>query len=230
MSNVLEIIPLGGIGEFGMNCMAVRYDDEMIVIDAGMGFPEESAYGVDVCVPDFDFLEEYRENLTAIVLTHGHEDHLGALTYILKKFNLPLRLALHFVLAEKKLEEHDLVGDVLLHRVEPRQFALGRSGRVIRGSHSLGCFSLAITPPVGTIPTPCETMWTKRPSSRTDCPAHFAQHGQRGCWLSIGSPTRRPGRTPSDRAVIPASRRFSLSGGRISVPPFASSIHRLQSF
>ena len=69
MSSVLEIIPLGGIGEFGMNCMAVRYEDEMIILDAGMGFPEESAYGVDVCIPNFDFLEQYRENITAIVLT-----------------------------------------------------------------------------------------------------------------------------------------------------------------
>ena len=68
----LEIIPLGGIGEFGMNCMAIRYEDEMIVVDAGMGFPEETAYGVDVCIPDFDFLEEYKNDLTALILTHGH--------------------------------------------------------------------------------------------------------------------------------------------------------------
>src|SRR5207248_11761727 len=105
-----------------MNCMAVRYGDEMIVVDAGMGFPEESAYGVDVSVPDFDFLEEYRDDLTAIVLTHGHEDHLGALPYILKKFNLPVYCS-HFTacLAESKLEEHNLLDRVWLHRVEPPQ-------------------------------------------------------------------------------------------------------------
>src|SRR5215213_2508794 len=122
MASVLEIIPLGGIGEFGMNCMAVRYEDEMIILDAGMGFPEESAYGVDVSVPDFDFLEEYRDQITAIILTHGHEDHLGALPYILKKFNVPV-YASHFTvgLAESKLDEHDLLNDVLIHRVEPRQ-------------------------------------------------------------------------------------------------------------
>jgi len=91
VSNVLEIIPLGGIGEFGMNCMAVRYEDEMIILDAGMGFPEESAYG-SMFHSNFEFLEEYREHIIAIVLTHGHEDHLGALPYLLKKFNVPVLL------------------------------------------------------------------------------------------------------------------------------------------
>ena len=113
-------MPLGGVGEFGCNCMAVRYGDEMILVDTGMGFPAESAYGVDVEVPDFDFLEEYRDNIIAVVITHGHEDHIGAVPYVLKKFNVPL-YASHFTmgLIESKLEEHDLLNDVLLHRVEP---------------------------------------------------------------------------------------------------------------
>src|SRR5438067_10872316 len=103
-----------------MNCMAVRYEDEMLILDAGMGFPEETAYGVDVCIPNFDFLEEYRENITAIVLTHGHEDHLGALPYILKKFNVPVYCS-HFTagLAEIRLEDLDLIGDNLHISVEP---------------------------------------------------------------------------------------------------------------
>ena len=92
----IEIIPLGGIGEFGMNCMGIRYGDEMIIIDAGMGFPEETPYGVDISIPNFDFLEEYRDDLTAIILTHGHEDHIGALAYILQKIQpAGLRLAIH---------------------------------------------------------------------------------------------------------------------------------------
>src|SRR6266704_2681865 len=155
MSNVLEIIPLGGIGEFGMNCMAVRYSDEMLILDAGMGFPEESAYGVDVSIPNFEFLEEFREHITAIILTHGHEDHLGALPYILKRFNVPVYCS-HFTagLAESKLEEHDLLDDTLIHRVEPRDVVeIGLfSVEFIRVSHSLvDCFSLAIKTPVGTI-------------------------------------------------------------------------------
>ena len=96
MANVLEIIPLGGIGEFGMNCTLMRYGDEMLILDAGMGFPEESVYGVDVCIPDFEILEEFRDDITAIILTHGHEDHLGALPYVLKKIQRAgLRVALH---------------------------------------------------------------------------------------------------------------------------------------
>ena len=117
--NKIEIIPLGGIGEFGMNCMGIRYGGEMIIIDAGMGFPEETPYGVDISIPNFDFLEEYRDDLTAIVLTHGHEDHVGALTYILKKFNLPVYASRFTVaLAEKRLEEHKMLEEVLIHRVK----------------------------------------------------------------------------------------------------------------
>src|ERR687889_933632 len=111
-------MPLGGVGEFGCNCMAVRYGEDMILVDVGMGFPAETAYGVDVEVPDFDFLEEYRDNIISIVITHGHEDHIGALPYVLKKFNVPVygsRFTL--ALADKRLEEHDFLENVLLHRV-----------------------------------------------------------------------------------------------------------------
>jgi ribonuclease J len=130
VATVLEIIPLGGIGEFGMNCTLLRYGDEMLVLDAGMGFPEESVYGVDVCIPDFEILEQYKQEITAIILTHGHEDHLGALPYVLKRINVPV-YASHFTLglAESKLDEHGILGDVLLHRVEPRDVVTIGSSR-----------------------------------------------------------------------------------------------------
>jgi ribonuclease J len=236
VGNVLEIIPLGGIGEFGMNCMAVRYDDEMIIIDAGMGFPEESVYGVDVCVPDFDFLEEYRDNITAIILTHGHEDHLGALPYILKKFNVPV-YASHFTvgLAERKLEEHDLLGDTLIHRVEPRQVVeLGPfSIEFIRASHSLvDCFSLAIRTPVGTIVHTGDYKVDETPVIGEPIDLRtLRSYGQEGVLALLSDSTNAtvPGRTPSERAVIPAFEEiFSEATGRIIVAAFASSIHRLQ--
>ena len=236
MSSVLEIIPLGGIGEFGMNCMAVRYEDEMLILDAGMGFPEETAYGVDVCVPNFDFLEEYRDHITAIVLTHGHEDHLGALPYLLKKFNVPVYCS-HFTagLAESKLEEHNLVGDTLLHRVEPRDVVeIGVfSVEFIRVSHSLiDCFSLAIKTPVGTIIHTGDYKVDETPVIGEPIDLRsFRRLGQEGVLALLSDSTNAtvPGRTPSERAVIPAFEEiFSEARGRIIVAAFASSIHRLQ--
>ncbi|HYN84602.1 MAG TPA: ribonuclease J [Pyrinomonadaceae bacterium] len=235
-SNVVEILPLGGLGEFGTNCMAVRYGDEMIIVDVGMGFPEESAYGVDVSVPDFDFLEEYRDEILAVVLTHGHEDHLGALPYILKKFNVPV-YASHFTagLAESKLEEHDLSDSVLMHRVEPREVAeIGSfSVEFIRVSHSLiDCFALAITTPVGTIIHTGDYKVDETPVIGEPIDLRtLRRYGQEGVLALTSDSTNAtvPGRTPSERAVIPAFEEiFEEAEGRIIVSTFSSSIHRLQ--
>ncbi len=236
MAGVLEIIPLGGIGEFGMNCMAVRYEDEMLILDAGMGFPEETAFGVDVCIPNFDFLEEYRDHITAIVLTHGHEDHLGALPYLLKRFNVPVYCS-HFTagLAESKLEEHDLTANTLMHRVEPRDVKdIGVfSVEFIRVSHSLvDCFSLAIKTPVGTIIHTGDYKVDETPVIGEPIDLRsFRRYGQEGVLALLSDSTNAtvPGRTPSERAVIPAFVEiFAEAHGRIIVAAFASSIHRLQ--
>jgi len=236
VSNVLEIIPLGGIGEFGMNCMSVRYGDEMIILDAGMGFPEETAYGVDISIPNFEFLEEYRDNIVAIVLTHGHEDHIGALPFILKKFNVPVYCS-HFTagLAESKLDEHDLLGDTLLHRVAPRDVVeIGPfSVEFIRVSHSLvDCFSLAIKTPVGTIIHTGDYKVDETPVIGEPIDLRsFRRYGQEGVLALLSDSTNAtvPGRTPSERAVIPAFEEiFAEAAGRIIVAAFASSIHRLQ--
>src|SRR6266568_3982731 len=236
MSNVLEIIPLGGIGEFGMNCTLMRFGDEMLVIDAGMGFPEESVYGVDVCIPDFEILEEFRDEITAVVLTHGHEDHLGALPYVLKKFNVPVYCS-HFTadIAESKLDEHQLLGDVLLHRVEPRDVVEIGSFTVefIRVSHSLvDCFSLAIKTPVGTIIHTGDYKVDETPVIGEPIDLRsFRRYGQEGVLALLSDSTNAtvPGRTPSERAVIPAFEEiFAEAKGRIVVAAFASSIHRLQ--
>ena len=236
MSNKIELIPLGGVGEFGMNCMAVRYGDDMIILDAGMGFPEESAYGVDVCVPDFDYLEEYRDNIIAIILTHGHEDHLGALPYILKKFNVPVYCS-HFTagLAESKLEEHNLLDETLLHRVEPREVVEIGAFEVefIRVSHSLiDCFALAVTTPIGTIIHTGDYKVDETPVIGEPIDLRtLRRYGQEGVLALTSDSTNAtvPGRTPSERAVIPAFEEiFNEAPGRIIVAAFASSIHRLQ--
>src|SRR5258708_11437346 len=219
-----------------MNCMAVRYGDEMLILDAGMGFPEEASYGVDVCIPNFDFLEEYRDEITAIVLTHGHEDHLGALPYLLKKFNVPVYCS-HFTagLAESKLEEHELLADTLIHRVAPRDIVdLGAfSIEFIRVSHSLiDCFSLAIKTPVGTIIHTGDYKVDETPVIGEPIDLRsFRRYGQEGVLALLSDSTNAtvPGRTPSERAVIPAFEEiFAEAKGRIVVAAFASSIHRLQ--
>lgn len=234
--NKLEIIPLGGVGEFGMNCMAVRYGDEMIVIDAGMGFPEESAYGIDIAIPDFSFLEPYRDDFTALIVTHGHEDHIGALPYLLKKFNVPVYLS-HFTagLAERKLEEHNLLDDVLMHRVEPRNVAEVGPFKVefIRVAHSLvDCFALAIRTPEGTVIHTGDYKIDETPviGEPTDL-RRLGQYGDAGVLALLGDSTNATvtGRTPSEQAVIPAFEEiFRETSGRIIVSTFASSLHRLQ--
>ena len=234
--NKVEIIPLGGIGEFGMNCMGIRYDGEMIVVDAGMGFPEETPYGVDISIPDFDFLEPYRDEITAIILTHGHEDHIGALSYILKKFNVPVygsRFTL--ALAEKRLSEFDMLGDVLLHRVsagdtvEVGPFSI----EFIHASHSLvDCFSLAITTDLGTIIHTGDYKIDDSPViGRPYDLKRLKEIGDEGVLALLGDSTNAtvPGRTPSEQAVIPAFEEiFDTAEGRIFVSTFSSSLHRLQ--
>ena len=232
----IEIIPLGGIGEFGMNCMGIRYLDEMIIVDAGMGFPEETPYGVDISIPNFDFLEEYREDLTAIILTHGHEDHVGALAYILKKFNLPVygsRFTL--ALAEKRLEEFRMLDDVLMHRVEASNTIDVGSFNIefIHASHSLvDCFSLAIHTPLGTLIHTGDYKIDDTPVIGKPYDLETLRRiGDEGVLALLCDSTNAtvPGRTPSERAVIPAFEEiFETAEGRIIISTFSSSIHRLQ--
>ncbi|HEX8286896.1 MAG TPA: ribonuclease J [Pyrinomonadaceae bacterium] len=232
----IEIIPLGGIGEFGMNCMGIRYGDEMIVVDAGMGFPEETPYGVDISIPDFDFLEEYRHDLTALILTHGHEDHIGALPYILKKFNLPV-YGSHFTLAlaEKRLDEHRMLDEVLLHRIKANDIVEIGNFKIefIHASHSLvDCFSLAITTPLGTIIHTGDYKLDDTPviGKPYDLKT-LGKYGDAGVLALLGDSTNATieGRTPSEQAVIPAFEEiFSQAEGRVIVATFSSSLHRLQ--
>ncbi len=232
----IEIIPLGGIGEFGMNCMGIRYADEMIVVDAGMGFPEETPYGVDISIPNFDFLDEFRDDLTAIILTHGHEDHIGALAYILKKFNLPVYgSCFTLALAEKRLEEFRMLDDVLMHRVEAGDVReIGNFNiEFIHASHSLvDCFSLAINTPLGTLIHTGDYKIDDTPviGKPYDLKT-LSRIGDDGVLALLCDSTNAtvPGRTPSEQAVIPAFQEiFAETPGRLFVATFSSSIHRLQ--
>src|SRR5689334_1888566 len=121
-SHKLQIVALGGLGEFGMNCMVLRYGDDMIVIDAGMMFPEAELLGVDIVVPDITYLLQNRQHVRGIVLTHGHEDHIGGLPWILSELNVPV-YGTEFTLAyvEDKLDEHELLDNATLNEMRPNE-------------------------------------------------------------------------------------------------------------
>src|SRR3981189_3907264 len=119
---VLKIIPLGGLGEFGMDSMAVRYGDDIIVLDAGMMFPDAELLGVDIVTPDFTYLEQNREHVRGLILTHGHEDHIGGIPFLLAQLQIPVYgTAFTLALVERRLEEHEMLDDADLHIVKPGQ-------------------------------------------------------------------------------------------------------------
>src|SRR5215470_14799139 len=122
LANKLRVIPLGGLGEFGMHMMALRYGDNIIVIDSGMMFPEDDLLGVDLVTPDLTYLRENREHVRALILTHGHEDHIGAVPFFLAELNVPVYgTAFTLALVERRLEEYDLPEEVEFHTITPRQ-------------------------------------------------------------------------------------------------------------
>ena len=204
------MIPLGGLGEFGMNCMALRWQDDIIVIDAGLMFPEEELLGVDIVVPDISYLTENRDKVRAIVLTHGHEDHIGGLPWILSELNVPV-YGTEFTLAlvEGKLEEHRLLDDAeLIEMIPGRRFTLGPfSIMPIRVTHSLvDCVALAIHTPVGVVlHTGDFKIDLSSPDGKPFDLHAFAELGKQGvlaCCRTRPTSTGR-GYTPSERAVRP---------------------------
>ena len=242
MSNIsmtkdkLEIIPLGGVGVFGMNMMAMRCGGEAIIIDAGMGFPEEDAPGVDIVIPDFSFIDQYRDEISAIVLTHGHEDHIGAVPFLLKEVNVPVygtHLTLAFV--ENKLQEHGLSASTSLHAIESRdRVKLGKfEVEWMHVTHSLtSCTAVAVTTPAGVVIHSGDFKIDETPvvGAATDL-ERLTEYGDQGVLALLADSTNaeRPGRTQSERAVLPALERvFEEAEGRIVLSCFTSSVHRIQ--
>src|SRR6202007_990406 len=232
----LQIIPLGGLGEFGMNCMAVRWGDDIIVIDAGLMFPEVELLGVDIVVPDISYLTENRQKVKAIILTHGHEDPIGALPWILSELNVPV-YGTEFTLAyvEGKLDEHRLLDDAELIEILPgRRFTLGPFSILpIRVTHSLvDCVALAIHTPVGIVlHTGDFKIAPSSPDAKPFDLHAFAELGKQGvlCLLQDSTNVDRPGYTPSERAVRPRlDEIFSRARKKLFFSCFSSSISRIR--
>ncbi|MFA5073995.1 MAG: ribonuclease J [Nitrospirota bacterium] len=233
---VLSIIPLGGVGEIGLNMTVLEYENDIIIIDAGLMFPDAEMLGVDIVIPDFTYLMENKEKVRAVVLTHAHEDHIGALPFLLREIKVPVfgtRLTLGFV--KDKLKEHDLDTEIELVTVKPREtVAIGCfSVEFIRVTHSIvDGVGLGITTPVGRVvhtgdfkidPTPVDGEVI---DLRT-----FSEYGDKGTLVLLSDSTNagKGGYTFSEKEVRRGLEDiFSRAKGRIVVATFASNIHRVQ--
>jgi ribonuclease J len=232
----LWAIPLGGLGEFGMNMMALRSGDDIIVIDAGLMFPEQELLGVDIVIPDITYLKQNKRMVRAIILTHAHEDHIGAIPYILGDLNVPV-YGTQFTLAlvRKKLEEHALLDSAKLHEVAPGEITTLGPFQIeyLHVTHStIDCVALAIRTPVGTVIHTGDYKMDPTPVDGKPFDLHaFARYGQEGVLALFSDSTNveRAGFTPSERAVVVRMEElFRAAPEKVVVSCFSSSIHRIQ--
>ena len=232
----LKIIPLGGLGEFGLNMMLIEYGDAAIAVDCGLMFPDANLLGIDLVIPDISYLLENNDKLKAIVLTHGHEDHVGALPYVLKHLDVPIygtRLTLG--LLANKLKEHDLEDSA-----EVREITAGEPWKIgpfrlegIRVTHSLmDCLALAIETPVGTVIHTGDFKIDNTPMEGEMFDfQRFAAYGEKGVLLLLSDSTNveRSGYTPSEREIgANLEQIIQSSAGKVLVSTFSSSIPRIQ--
>jgi ribonuclease J len=232
----LQVIPLGGLGEFGMNMTAIRYADDIIVVDSGMMFPDAELLGVDLVMPDITYLKENQEYVRALILTHGHEDHIGAVPYFLGDIDVPVYgTAFTLALVERRMEEYDLEEEPRLNIVKPKQILEIGPFKIefIHVTHSIvSAVALAITTPLGVIIHTGDFKVDPTPTDNELFDLHtLADYGKRGVLLLLSDSTNsdRPGYTESERAVRPRMEEiFNRAEGRVVVSCFSSSIHRIQ--
>jgi len=232
----LEVVPLGGLGEFGMNMMAVSYEETTILIDAGVMFPEPDQLGVDLIVPDMSFVESRREQVKALVLTHGHEDHIGAVPHVLPLFDGPVYATpMTLALIEPKLDERGVEAGDRLRAVEPPQtVSIGPfTVEFIRVTHSMpDCVALAIDTPAGTLVHTGDFKIDQTPIDGRHFDLHrFAEIGRRGVLALFADSTNvdRPGFTGSEVEVVEGFEElFTSTPGKLVVAAFSSSIYRMQ--
>ncbi|NEN87684.1 MAG: ribonuclease J [Okeania sp. SIO3H1] len=237
-SSALKIIPLGGLHEIGKNTCVFEYDDEIILLDAGLAFPTDGMHGVNIVLPDVTYLTENRHKIKGMIVTHGHEDHIGGIPFHLKNVEIPViygpRLAM--ALLYPKLEEAGVQNRTELRTVRPRDTVrLGKyfSVEYIRNTHSMAdSFTVAITTPVGVVIHTGDFKIDHTPVDGENFDfQRLAEYGEKGvhCLLSDSTNSEVPGFTPSERSVYPnLDRVFANAPGRLMVTTFASSVHRLQ--
>lgn len=232
----LKIIPLGGLGEIGKNMTAFEYDNEIIVIDCGLAFPDEDLYGIDIVIPDVTYLIKNKNKVKGIFITHGHEDHIGGLPYVLKQINVPIygtRLTLGLI--EGKLKEHTMLSDCTLNAVEPGELIKLEQIKIeyIRNNHSIpdSC-SIALHTPIGVIVHSGDFKVDFTPiDGKVMDLQRYAQLGKKGVLLLMADSTNalHKGYTMSEKTVGETLENlFSRATGRIIVSTFASNVHRLQ--
>src|ERR1051326_7592937 len=232
----LQVIPLGGLGEFGMNMTVIRFGDDMIVVDSGMMFPDAELLGVDLVMPDLTFLKDNISQVRALVLTHGHEDHIGAVPYFLTEIDVPVYgTAFTLALVERRLEEYELDQDATFIKVQPKQIVEIGPFKVefIHVTHSIvSAVALAITTPLGVIVHTGDFKVDPTPTDNELFDLHtLADYGKRGVLLLLSDSTNadRTGYSESERAVRPRMEDiFNRAERRILVSCFSSSIHRIQ--
>ncbi len=233
----LKIIPLGGLHEIGKNTCVFEYDDEILLLDAGLAFPTDGMHGVNIVLPDTTYLRENEHKIKGMVITHGHEDHIGGIPFHLKQFNIPVmygpRLAL--ALLEGKLQEAGVADRTQLRSVMPRDFVrIGKHFLVefIRNTHSIAdSFTVAIHTPVGVVIHTGDFKFDHTPVDG-ECfdIQRLAEYGEKGvqCLISDSTNSELSGFTPSERAVFPNLERiFMQAEGRLVITTFASSVHRV---
>jgi len=231
----LQIIPLGGLGEIGKNMTVIRYNNQIILIDAGLSFPDEDMLGIDLVIPDYSYLIENKELVLGILITHGHEDHIGALPYLLRDLNVPVfgtRLTIGLI--KSKLNEARL-GHITTNEIKPRDTIKLGDFKIefINGSHSIpGSVGLAVHTPMGTIVHTGDFKLDHTPVSGGILDIHkFSELGDKGvlCLLSDSTNVERPGFTQSERLVGEnIDDAFSIAEGRVIFASFASNVNRLQ--
>ncbi|MCD2501265.1 ribonuclease J [Clostridium sp. NSJ-145] len=236
MKEKLRIIPLGGMGEIGKNITTIEYNDDIIVIDCGLAFPDEEMYGVDLIIPDISYLINNKDKVKGLVLTHGHEDHIGAIPYILKQLQMPIYgTKLTIGLVKTKLEEHKLLNETKTESVEMGDVIELGCFKVefIRATHSIAdSCSLAVYTPLGTIlhTGDFKIDYTPIDGKLMDL-QRISTIGREGVLLLMADSTNveRTGHSLSESTIGQTLKRiFSTAKGRVIVATFASNIHRMQ--